>query len=465
MTNTTKPLQTSAQASTSNGTALMPFWNAACAVKNSSLWFPTKIDLQEQVTNSSNGSSNVLVENLSPLIKQMKSLNSTTITSYPTSQFSVTPITENKIATVTKKIRIYPQNKQKFKELCDLHRACYNKSISIISVVPEKKEDRRKDTDMRRDVMAYCKDWDNYQSHVMQEAFRHATKTREDIINKRKQGQKCDYRYKSRREPIQDFYIQKLPKSGIYPKYTGKTYFTEQIPDYAYGKTAHVRCENGEWYLLCYDLMELTPSVSNGKVCALDPGIRKFQTLYSEDTISMIGDKFYAKKIYPLLLKLDGWISLRDLFKNKHKKLDNQWYYDKLRYYAKKINKLRAKIQHLVIDLHHQTAYYLVQNFDIIMIPKFEVSNMVVKGKRKLNNKSVRGMYGLSHYKFRQTLDWYCQKYNKVMVIVGEEYTSKTNPFTGTLMNIGSSESFVYNGNSYDRDINGSRNIFIKNVV
>jgi len=99
------------------------------------------------------------------------------------------------------------------------------------------------------------------------------------------------------------------------------------------------------------------------------------------------------------------------------------------------------------------------------MIPKFEVSNMVVKGKRKLNNKSVRGMYGLSHYKFRQTLDWYCQKYNKVMVVVGEEYTSKTNPFTGTLMNIGSSESFVYNGNSYDRDINGSRNIFIKNVV
>ena len=99
------------------------------------------------------------------------------------------------------------------------------------------------------------------------------------------------------------------------------------------------------------------------------------------------------------------------------------------------------------------------------MIPKFEVSNMVVKGKRKLNNKSVRGMYGLSHYKFRETLDWYCRKYNKVMVVVGEEYTSKTNPFTGTLMNIGSSESFVYNGNSYDRDINGSRNIFIKNVV
>ena len=115
MTNTTKPLQTSVKASTSNGSALMPFWNAACAVKNSSLWFPTKTDLQEQVTNSSNGSSNVLVENLSPLIKQMKSLNSTTITSYPTSQFSVTPITENEIATVTKKIRIYPQNKQKFK--------------------------------------------------------------------------------------------------------------------------------------------------------------------------------------------------------------------------------------------------------------------------------------------------------------------------------------------------------------
>lgn len=461
MTNIMKQSPISVQASTSNGTALKPFWNAACAVKSSSLWFPTKTDLQEPDTNSFNGCYNVLVENLSPLIKQMKSLNSTMTTLYPTSQFSVTPITEKETAIVTKKIRIYPKNENKFKELTDLHRACYNKSISIIS----KQDDKRKDTEKREDVRIYCAHWDNFQSNVVQEAFRHATKTRQRIISDRMKGKQCDYRYKSRREPIQTFYIQRLPNTGIYPRFTGKTYFTEKIPDYAYGKTAKVRKENGEWYLLCYDTMELTPSITDGKVCALDPGIRKFQTIYSEDTITMIGDQFYAKRIYPLLLKLDSWISVRDIFKNRYKKLDNQWYHDKMRYYEKKIHKLRAKIKHLVTDLHHKTAYYLISNFDIIMIPKFEVSNMVVKGMRKLNNKSVRGMYGLSHYRFRETLDWYCKKYNKVMAVVGEEYTSKTNGFDGSIMNIGSKESFHYSGNDYDRDINGARNIFIKNVV
>lgn len=313
--------------------------------------------------------------------------------------------------------------------------------------------------------MAYCKDWDNYQSHVMNEAFRHATKTRKSIIEKRIKGQKCDFRYKSRREPIQSFYIQRLPKNGIYPKFLGGVYMSEKVPDYAYGRTAHVRFENGEWYLLCYDTMELSPTVKSGKACALDPGIRKFQTLYSEDTVSIIGDKFYATKIYPLLLKLDKWISKRDVFVNSNKSLDNQWYHDRYRYYEKKIHKLRARIKHLVTDLHHKTAYYLVMNFDIIMIPSFEVSNMVPKGKRKLNSKAVRSMYGLSHYRFKEVLSWYCKKYQKVMILVGEEYTSKTNPFTGTLMSIGSKESFHYSGNDYDRDINGARNIFIKNVV
>lgn len=461
MTNTTKKSPTSAPASTSNGKVLKPFWNAACAVKSASLWFPTKTDLQELASSSSNGCLNEQVGKLLPLIKQMKNTELTTTTSYLISPYSAIRTTENETAVVTKKIRIFPKNNRKYKELVDLHRACYNKSISIISV----QGDDRTDVAKRREVMDYCKDWDNYQSHVMQEAFRHATKTREFIIKRRTAGKYCNYKYKSRREPTQSFYIQKLGKTGIYPKFLGGEYFTEDVPEYAFGKTAHVRFDNGEWYLLCYDTMELTKSKSGGKVCALDPGIRKFNTVYSEDMVAIMGDKFYATRIYPLLLKLDRWISKRDLFKNGNKKLDNQWYRDKNRYYEKKIFKLRARIKHLVNDLHHQSAYYLVQHFDIILIPSFDVSNMAPRGKRKLNSKSVRGMYGLSHYKFKEVLSWYCRKYRKNMVVVGEEYTSKTNPFSGVLMNIGSSGSFNHNGVSYDRDINGARNIFIKNVV
>ena len=155
---------------------------------------------------------------------------------------------------------------------------------------------------------------------------------------------------------------------------------------------------------------------------------------------------------------------------SKHKlqtnlKINNQRNTDLLRYYEKKINKLRLRIKNLVEDLHKKCANYLTNEFDLILIPTFETKKMSKVGNRKLNNKSVRAMIGLSHYKFKETLRWFAKKKGKLVIDVNESFTSKTNPFTGELMNIGSSKSFKHLGRVYDRDVNGARNIFIKNTL
>ena len=55
-----------------------------------------------------------------------------------------------------------------------------------------------------------------------------------------------------------------------------------------------------------------------------------------------------------------------------------------------------------------------------------------------------------------------CEEYGVTLLRVNEAYTSKTNSFNGEVFNIGSRSSFVYDGVTVDRDINGARNILLR---
>jgi len=176
---------------------------------------------------------------------------------------------------------------------------------------------------------------------------------------------------------------------------------------------------------------------SNENICALDPGIRKFLVGYDpKGKIIFIGDKA-REKLCKLLLEVD---------KNKSPILWRQ-------------------IKNLVNELHWKTISYLVENYDTILLPEFRVSEMV-KGK-KLSKMTKRLMLIFSFYQFKQKLKWKCSLYNKKLIIVNESYTSKTctNCFN-IKNNLGSSETYKCNNCDIkiDRDINGARNIFIKNM-
>lgn len=202
---------------------------------------------------------------------------------------------------------------------------------------------------------------------------------------------------------------------------------------------------------------EVPCSVSDnqGRVVALDPGIRSFMTLFSEDSFGWLG-QYDIGRIQRLCYYLDDLISRSTKVKAKK------------RYRLRKAaDKIRFKIKNLVDELHHKIARFLVDNFDIILLPTFETSQMAIKKSRKIRAKSVRQMLTLSHYRFKQFLKHKAFETGKLVLDVNEAYTSKTVSWTGEIIhNLGGRKKIKSNdGQVMDRDLNGGRGIFLRSLV
>ena len=123
------------------------------------------------------------------------------------------------------------------------------------------------------------------------------------------------------------------------------------------------------------------------------------------------------------------------------------------------------KVKQRIHDCHHKISKYLVQCYDAVLLPKFETSQMIKKGERKLRCKSVRQMCTWSHYKFRQIINAKCKRYGCHVVDCDEPYTSKTCSNCGNIKyNLKAQKSYdcAVRKSKFDRDFNGARNIMIK---
>ena len=85
---------------------------------------------------------------------------------------------------------------------------------------------------------------------------------------------------------------------------------------------------------------------------------------------------------------------------------------------------------------------------------------------QKLHSKLARQMYTISYFELKQKLETKCKEYDLTLEIKDEHYTSKTCTCCGTIKrNLGSNK--IYNCINckilIDRDINGARNIMLKN--
>jgi IS605 OrfB family transposase len=127
--------------------------------------------------------------------------------------------------------------------------------------------------------------------------------------------------------------------------------------------------------------------------------------------------------------------------------------------------RLRARIRDLVDELHWKTCRFLVTNFDVIILPTFETSDMVLKCKRKIRRKSVRSLLTFSHFRFKQRLKNKASEFGKVVIDADEAYTSKTASWTGEIKQIGGAKFITSNGIRVERDINGARGIFLRALV
>ncbi|NCR40407.1 MAG: transposase [Microcystis aeruginosa W13-11] len=131
-------------------------------------------------------------------------------------------------------------------------------------------------------------------------------------------------------------------------------------------------------------------------------------------------------------------------------------------------NRLILSIRNLVDELHHKVARFLVENFDGILLPTFEVSEMVLRSGRKIQSKSVRQILTWSQYRFKIFLKSRAFEYGKTVINCCEAHRSKTVSRTGELIdNLGGKKvvKSEIDGRQMDRYPNGVRGFFLFALV
>jgi len=266
-------------------------------------------------------------------------------------------------------------------------------------------------------------------------------------------GQSHFAHFRSRKNPRQVCFIPKtaVRSGGLYPNYTGALRWAEALPD-EFGDCRLVN-HYGCWYVCMPTTTTRHVAENQGRVVSLDPGIRTFLTWYSEADCGKIGC-YDIGRIQRLCVYLDDLLSRAARTTARHRR--------GMRWAA---SRMRRKIHNLIDELHHKAARFLVDNFDVILLPTFEVRGMTAKLGRKINRKSVRSMLNFAHFRFKQFLKHKAFEAGKTVIDVNEAYTSKTVSWTGEVIdNLGGHKTVKsrLTGDAMDRDYNGARGILLR---
>ncbi|GAA6619532.1 RNA-guided endonuclease InsQ/TnpB family protein [Scytonema sp. NUACC26] len=224
-----------------------------------------------------------------------------------------------------------------------------------------------------------------------------------------------------------------------------------------YTNATELTYNKGRWYANFPIEMEVEARTSQGKVIALDPGLRTFLTGFDGQCFTEFASGDFAK-IAKLCYHLDQLKSQHDKAKGGK--------FNRYRYQLKKaMERVRTRMKNLRSECHKQVASHLARHYDIIYLPTFETSQMVAKSKRKLRSKSARAMMTWAFYEFSQTLQHLCNRYGSKLVRVTEEYTSKTCTRCGHVHHkLGGNKMFKcpHCGSEIKRDFQGAFGIFLK---
>ncbi|NEO76210.1 MAG: transposase [Moorea sp. SIO4G3] len=355
----------------------------------------------------------------------------------------------------SKKIHLFlnPDQRTLIRKWFGVSRYVFNKTIKILQDGEVKANWKAIKTDILNSLPEWCKEVP-YQ--IKSIAIKDACTSVREAKKKYKKSYKIQrVKFRSRKKPIQSCYIPKsaVSEAGIYYTKLGELGFAENLPKNICD--SRLISNNGDYYLVV-PYKETTKKAENqGRVVALDPGVRTFITFFSETSVGKMGNGDFSR-IQRLCQHLDNLLSKISFACGGQK-----------RRMRKAARRMTIKIQNLVNELHRKTARLLVDNFDVILLPTFESSQISKKGSRKIRSKTVRNLLNFAHYRFKEFLKHKAQETGKVVVDVCEAYTSKTVSWTGELIKIGGSRIIrsKVDGRSMDRDINGARGIFLRALV
>ncbi len=281
---------------------------------------------------------------------------------------------------------------------------------------------------------------------------------------------KFDFKYRSKKKQNSEtFYVRhqwirhKTPHS-ITIKLPNMKKMVFWIPKNSYNGPILMDCIfqrkwTGEYSLCIPHIYEVENQdhLKNIRVCSIDPGVRTFNTIYD-----VTGNCAYEiapgdmNRIVRLCISADKLTSKRDKAPNARKRYS----------YKRALRRHLARIRSLVNETHKQLAKFIATNYDLVMIPKFETSQMIKKGARKICSSTVRQMLKWAHYRFRMKLLFKCRQYGCKVAFVNESWTSKTCSSCGFIDHkLGGKKVFSCPQCKMimDRDINGAKNIFLKN--
>ena len=214
--------------------------------------------------------------------------------------------------------------------------------------------------------------------------------------------------------------------------------------------------KNNKYYLnVCFKIKKINNEVSNN-IVSLDPGFRTFQTAYSNNKV--IEYNINKEKISNTIKRIDNLNRLSSINSGYNSKKRNN--------FKRIIRRLEERKKNIMKNNHYCIINNLIKDFDSIILPNFENQEI----QKKIQNKKVRRDVNIySHYTFKcrlkDKLDLY---FNKQLINITEEYTSKTCTNCGNIdNNLGAKKIYQCNKCNMilDRDYNGARNIFIKSFL
>lgn len=447
--------KTSDQVLTTKEKAFKPYWNASCEAISSQLLWLTETDYVDSDLNCLTIWSDKTVEkswfSKNLIQAQNQNLFQTFCQYYMSSR--VESMDSEDTITASKKIRILPNQKQKqiLKQWLGTYRFVYNQTLNLI----QKKNKTPFWLSIKTEIIKNLPIWAaeipyQIKSLAIKEAIQNLRQQKKLVWSKKRKRFKMHF--KSKKDLKQSCYIPKtaVNQKGIYPRILKKLRYTENLPETI--MDSRLVMAYNKFYIVIPTKRKRSLIENQDRVVAIDPGIRKFITFVSHDRAGHLA-QYDIGRIYRLCYYLDDLISRISKVKSKQK-----------RNLKKAASRIREKIKNLIYELHWKTAKFLVNNFDVILLPTFETSQMVSKkAKRKIRSKTARAMMTFSHYKFKQRLKQKAFEYGKIVVDTNEAYTSQTNNFTGEInKKLGSKKYINFKDKRIDRDINGALGILLK---
>ncbi|CAG8817127.1 10009_t:CDS:2, partial [Cetraspora pellucida] len=372
-------------------------------------------------------------------------------------------------------IRIYStiQEKEKLMKWMNTARWTYKKALELI---------KNGEVRIKKNLRQKCINNENFRyenTWVLETPY----DIRNDILidlldaynsNFKSKRKKFNIRYKSKKDKQYSITIQSREwnrKRGNYA-FLKKIRTSEQLLEI--NNAVNLVCDKFKRFYICIPIPIEEQYHENDDFISIDPGIRTFMTGYDPKGKIFEWGKGDISHIYRLCKRYDKYQNERSMLKSG--------YYKHKRYTLKrKMLKIYDKIKNLIKNCHHKIVKELCENYNTILLPRFETQNMIRKKtrlenqestkknfKRKIRNKTARMMLTMSHYKFQQHIIHKIREYpRRLLILCDEHYTSKTCGCCGYIKNnLGSAKKFKCDkcGFEIDRDHNGARNILLRHL-